>query len=166
MYSAAGGYAGTLWRGKSLGNNPTFTGNLGGNNIYINPGNELGWNASSKFTAPSNGIIALFNSTNTDFNRLQFGGTTSSFPSIKKTSGAGTLEIRLADDSGPAAIYANDFRPVGAAQTMGAGQISYGATTQTTVGAAGAASALPAAPLGYIQINVAGTAAKIPYYNN
>jgi hypothetical protein len=50
------------------------------------------------------------------------------------------------------------------ATTAAAGTIRIGATTATTVGAAGGASALPATPLGYININVAGTPAKIPYY--
>jgi hypothetical protein len=53
-----------------------------------------------------------------------------------------------------------------AAPTVAAGQIGLGATVATTVGAAGAASALPANPLGYLLINVAGTSAKIPYYNS
>lgn len=38
-------------------------------------------------------------------------------------------------------------------------------TTQTTVGAAGGASAIPATPLGYILINLAGTGVvALPYY--
>lgn len=37
-------------------------------------------------------------------------------------------------------------------------------TTATTVGAAGAASALPATPVGYLVVNIAGTNRKIPYY--
>ena len=45
------------------------------------------------------------------------------------------------------------------------GGVSYGGTTASTVGAAGAASALPATPLGYIICNVAGVQVKIPYYN-
>lgn len=53
-----------------------------------------------------------------------------------------------------------------AAQTTAASQVCIGATTATTVGAAGGASSLPATPLGYLIINVGGTAAKIPYYNN
>ena len=53
-----------------------------------------------------------------------------------------------------------------AAPTAGASQVSYGATTATTVGAAGGASALPATPTGYLIINVAGTQQKIPYYAN
>jgi hypothetical protein len=35
---------------------------------------------------------------------------------------------------------------------------------QTTVGAAGGASALPATPTGYLQINISGTVYVLPYY--
>lgn len=38
--------------------------------------------------------------------------------------------------------------------------------TATTVGAAGAASALPAAPVGYITVTVGATAYKVPYFNS
>ena len=37
-------------------------------------------------------------------------------------------------------------------------------TTSSTIGAAGAASALPATPEGYISVTIAGTVRKIPYY--
>lgn len=37
--------------------------------------------------------------------------------------------------------------------------------TISTVGAAGGASALPATPLGYIQLSLNGVPAKVPYYN-
>lgn len=39
-----------------------------------------------------------------------------------------------------------------------------GATTSSTVGAAGAADALPANPTGYVSISINGTTRKIPYY--
>jgi hypothetical protein len=45
-----------------------------------------------------------------------------------------------------------------------AGQVVLGSRHQTTVGAAGGASALPATPLGFLEINVEGTAAVMPYY--
>ena len=54
----------------------------------------------------------------------------------------------------------------GAAPIVAAGQIGFGATTAATVGAAGAATALPANPLGYLIVNLAGTNVKIPYYNS
>lgn len=37
--------------------------------------------------------------------------------------------------------------------------------TQTTVGAAGGAAALPATPVGYTLITVGGVLFKVPYYN-
>jgi hypothetical protein len=50
------------------------------------------------------------------------------------------------------------------APTAASGQVAFGATHQTTVGAAGGATALPATPTGYLIINVAGTQMVIPYY--
>lgn len=52
--------------------------------------------------------------------------------------------------------------PVSAAP---AGVLRMSASTSTTVGAAGAASALPATPLGYLTWNIGGTNVKIPYYS-
>ena len=46
-----------------------------------------------------------------------------------------------------------------------AGFMKYSASnTATTVGAAGAASALPANPTGYLKIDIGGTEYKVPYY--
>jgi hypothetical protein len=74
--------------------------------------------------------------------------------------------VRSADDAQDAAILAYCHVSTNVAITAAAGAVSYGGTTATTVGAAGGASLLPATPLGYIIVNVAGTTAKIPYYNN
>lgn len=53
----------------------------------------------------------------------------------------------------------------GGLHAAGVGEICLGNNTGTTVGAAGGASALPATPLGYWSINIAGTTVRIPYYN-
>jgi hypothetical protein len=37
-------------------------------------------------------------------------------------------------------------------------------TTQTTVGAAGGASAIPATPTGYLTVNIGNASYVIPYY--
>ena len=58
----------------------------------------------------------------------------------------------------------NNMITAAAAGTAAAGQIAWGATTQTSVGAAGGATALPATPTGYIIVNVAGTNRIIPFY--
>jgi hypothetical protein len=45
----------------------------------------------------SDGVLSLRNNAQTDFGRLQFGGTTSSFPALKRSTTF--LQARLADDS-------------------------------------------------------------------
>jgi len=64
----------------------------------------VGTSGLSTLKSPSSGVITALNSAETDFARLQLGGTTSSFPSIKR-SGA-TLAFRLADDSADCTITA------------------------------------------------------------
>lgn len=56
------------------------------------------WSGRSSMSSPSDGVILLTNAAVTDFGRLQFGGTTSSFPAWKRN--AAGLDCRLADDSG------------------------------------------------------------------
>jgi len=55
------------------------------------------WNSRAYMASPADGIITLSNAAVNDFTRLQFGGTTSSFPAIKRSAAA--LHVRLADDS-------------------------------------------------------------------
>jgi hypothetical protein len=57
--------------------------------------------------ASSDGVLRITNNANTDFNRLQLGGTTSSFPAIKRNGAA--IDFRLADDSAACNINANTF---------------------------------------------------------
>lgn len=47
---------------------------------------------------------------------------------------------------------------------VGASQLGFGTSTQTTVGAAGAGSALPATPTKYLLVNIAGTQWAVPVY--
>jgi hypothetical protein len=49
--------------------------------------------------------------------------------------------------------------------TQGTGVIDLNTATQSTVGSAGAASALPGTPTGYIKIKIAGTMRVIPFYD-
>jgi len=58
-------------------------------------------------SSPSVGILKLGNNNDNDFDRLQFGGTTSSFPSIKRNGTA--IDFRLADDSAACNISANNI---------------------------------------------------------
>jgi hypothetical protein len=75
-----------------------------GGNVRIGPTSGsstalLGWN-NNCFMRPvssTTGILTLLNNALDGFNRLNFGGTTSSFPALKRDSA--TLQVRLADDS-------------------------------------------------------------------
>jgi hypothetical protein len=89
-----------------------FTGGLiasgsltAGGNVVAGGTQDIAWSARSAMSSPSNGIIGLYNANHTDFSRLQFGGTTSSFPALKR-SGAG-LQVRTADDAGYSTIAAS-----------------------------------------------------------
>lgn len=64
-------------------------------------------NFKSNITFNGDNNLLLKNAAETSFGLLQFGGTTTSFPAIKRN--AATLEVRLADDTGFAAITASSF---------------------------------------------------------
>lgn len=61
--------------------------------------------ANSHIKSGTDGQLTVSNNAETDFSRLNFGGTTSSFPAIKRSTT--TLAVRLADDSADAAITAS-----------------------------------------------------------
>ena len=87
--------------GLGTGDSPTFTdiGSSGPNGISASSGRlnlGSGWNYIIG-NGGDNGIIRLLGVGESGFNRLQLGGTTSSFPAIKRN--AATLEVKLADDS-------------------------------------------------------------------
>lgn len=65
--------------------------------IQAGAGGILEFYGRAGVRSPADSILTLTNNAATDFGRLQFGGTTSSFPAIKR-SGTG-VHIRLADDS-------------------------------------------------------------------
>lgn len=58
----------------------------------------LGFGSRGGFRAASDGVIAVYNNAQSDFGRLQFGGTTSSFPALKRSTAS--LQAVLADDTG------------------------------------------------------------------
>jgi hypothetical protein len=71
----------------------------------------------TSITEASDGVLTLLNNAGTSFSQLQFGGTTSSFPSLKRSTSA--LEARLADDSAYTSINASGFN------TTGGGSVSF-----------------------------------------
>ena len=84
--------------GVSASGEWTFVGSVNTNGSFTS-GAGFGFAVSGRsiIKSPATGVVTLFNSGENDFNRLQLGGTTSSFPALKRSTTA--LQARLADDS-------------------------------------------------------------------
>lgn len=102
------------------------------NNFTLPSGGYLATTGLSLLTAPSDGIWKMTNNANNSFNRLQLGGTTSSFPSLQRSSTG--IIVRLADDSANA--------PLTASTILGSTSITDSGLTATRVTFAGAAGLL------------------------
>jgi len=85
------------------------------------------WQGRGRMYATADGIFALANNFDTDFGRICFGGTTSAFPALKRSSTA--MQVRLADDSAYSVIDAQHrlqgTAPASATATGTAGDIRY-----------------------------------------
>jgi len=81
------------------------TNELIGSDCQISGGGFFSWSGSSILKSPSNGVITLWNNSGSGFDLLQFGGTTASFPALKRSGTS--LVLRLADDSGDAPLKAS-----------------------------------------------------------
>ena len=130
----------------TIAGDAAVTGTITGGNIYagadlraVSTG-SIYWNSRSQMQSPSDGVVLMANLAVTDFSRLQFGGTTSSFPAIKRSTTS--LETKLADDS----AYTNHT-----ALTF----TTSAANTPWTLGAANVVS--PASPNRTITISIGGT---------
>ena len=91
--------------------------------ILTGTGYNLHFGSNSLIASPSDGTLRLTNAATNDFSRLQFGGTTSSFPSIKRN--AAGLDFRLADDSAYTFITASTIE-LGAATDTTLSRVSAG----------------------------------------
>lgn len=65
--------------------------------VFTGNASLLGSVGRGYFSYPSDGVLTATNTAGTDFGRLQLGGTTASFPALKRSTTA--VQARLADDS-------------------------------------------------------------------
>ncbi|MFO0702920.1 MAG: hypothetical protein U0514_03635 [Candidatus Andersenbacteria bacterium] len=97
---------------------------LGNGNAVVNNSFNVGtsasifWNARSVLKSSADGVIELSNNASSDFTRLNFGGTTSSFPALAR-SGT-TLQVKLADGSADTTLQAGNTLFTGATHQLGA----------------------------------------------
>ena len=113
---------------------------LAAGNWVVGAGKYYGWTGRATFDSPADGIIALRDAAGTNFTRLQFGGTTSSFPALARSTTS--LQVKLADDSAFTNLTALTLT-------------TSAANTPWTLGAANAVS--PTAPNRTVTISIGGT---------
>lgn len=108
-----GGAAGTtnLLSVSKTGILTTGSSIVSGVDVSVPAGRLFNWVTRSIMQSPSDGVILFSNNAITDFSRLQFGGTTSSFPALKRVTTG--LEVRLADDSSGAPFTASNVIATG-----------------------------------------------------
>lgn len=99
-----------------------------GTNVQVSAAGLVLWVGRSQISSPADGNLLLWDSAQATFGRLQFGGTSASFPALKRSSA--TLQARLADDTAFA-----DFQ-LGALQLNG--HALFGTDNTFDIGASGA----------------------------
>ena len=117
--------AGEAVVGDNSGNNGKLTIGIGlERGLYFGNRGRIG--------AVNDGVFALQNNATTGFDRLQFGGSTSAFPALKRSGAA--LQVRLADDTADAAISASTFTASSSAVNISAlASTGYSLTGSSTV---------------------------------
>jgi hypothetical protein len=99
--------------------------------VTVGASATLGWSGRSLIKSSASGIVTLFDNNETSFTRLNFGGTTSSFPAWS-VNGA-TLEAKLADDSAFTLVKASQLVTSAAATTTGAFSVLCAGTSPSRV---------------------------------
>jgi hypothetical protein len=169
------GSAFSQFGGRIVGLSDIFAGNgnvqlLSAGDVQIKNGHFFYWAGGPGLDSSTDGIIRIANNAVNDFNRLQFGGTTSSYPALKRSSAE--LIVRLADDSANANLQLAKISNYNAVATVAGGVPAEYAVTGLTAQAANVAAttvyAIPAAGAGlyrisvYIIVSQAGTTSTMP----
>jgi len=90
--------------------------------LSIGSTSPIFWNGRSVLLSPVNGNIMMSNNSETNFGLLQFGGATSLFPALKRSTTI--LQARLSDDSAFASIQGKLTTDVPAVTGLVAGVLS------------------------------------------
>lgn len=110
-----------------------------GRNTKTSATGAVFWSARSLMRSPSDGVVTVSNQAETDFTRLQFGGTTTSFPALGRS---GTnLTVTLADGSAGGGFAPSQTAGIiGTTTNNSANAGSVGEELKTTVASASAVS--------------------------
>lgn len=147
QWTVSKGGMGTLAGGLICGSITASANIIGAVDIYAGAARWIGLNGRSLLSSAVNGNLLISNFAVTDFGLLQFGGTSASFPALKRS--ATTLQARLADDS--------------AFATLAALNVSIGATARNILTGAGTPEGAVTASVGSIYLRNDGGAGTSLY---
>jgi hypothetical protein len=147
--------------GQTITGNVAITGQLDIDNISVSGNGIIATNSNGGININPNGLGSV-----------TIGGSNVSVPStltansdiVLETIGTGSVvleEISITDNK----ITTHNSNADLQLDTDGTGYLDIRTDTQTTVGSAGGASALPGQPTGYIKIKIGGTLRVIPFYD-
>lgn len=175
--------SGGAFVGSSFGNASNVDVTLVRNSIAAGLFTSTGVQFAGNITALGGTFIgnALGNAVNTDITIIRNGLTVGTFGASGLSLG-GSLTVNangITVVSGTTAVQALTATTIGASGLSSlatldltgapgmaaASHVRFGGVVRTTIGANGGATGLTALPLGYLDIDVAGTIAQIPYYN-
>lgn len=105
---------------------------VAGGNIYVGTAGVLAFGNTRAIikAGGADGIIQLLDSNQTSFNRIQFGGTTNAYPSLKRNGTV--LQVRLADDSSSADFTAAQITANASTAMPAGGAVTAGVKMSTT----------------------------------
>lgn len=139
----------------------TFTTSVSGTGfMQVGAAETYRFAGRSRIASSADGLISLTNAAGTGFTRLNLGGATASFPSVKRNGTA--INFRLGDDSGDASITADDATLTG---TLMAGAAEFVGFTGRAKVASSADSILvltDAAGTSFNRICLGGTSNSFP----
>lgn len=119
---------------------------------------RLAFNGYGNFAPQSDGVFTLLNDGSTDFGRLQLGGTSASFPALKRSTT--NVAFRLADDSGDAGITAATIAAtdsISSTKSQVGGTVVSSSNTNAGTAAYAQVKADNDAGSGYLAIDALGT---------
>lgn len=128
--------------------------------IQLGNVSQLVWASSTKLHSPSNGVFVMWNAAQTDFSRLQFGGTTSAFPALKRVGT--TLEVRLADDSAATGFATGALATAGSITLAAGTELRFDAKSRISSGTDGNIILQNAAQSSFGLLQFGGTTSSFP----
>jgi hypothetical protein len=118
------------------------------------------WNTRSVIKSSADGLIELLNNGVTGFTRLNFGGTTASFPSLKVSGAA--LQVRLADDSADASLNCLHMTASGSVVAGASNAIGWNGRSNLASSVDGTIRLVNNAATGFTMLQFGGTTSSFP----